>query len=153
MILFLISPSFEVFELIDPLARTNPAMPPCERWWIKCWTHAKFALPVGGRPYFHLTSSLSNSPFQSESLNGGLAKTKSALRSLCLSSWKLSPHWMFDSIPLMAIFILHSFQVVWLDSCPYTDSSPFRPPCSSTNFSDWTNIPPEPQAGSNILPL
>ncbi len=31
--------------------------------------------------------------------------------------------------------------------------SPIRPPWASTNFSDWTNIPPEPQHGSNTRPL
>ena len=27
-------------------------------------------------------------------------------------------------------------------------TSPMRPPCSSTNRPDWTNMPPEPRAGS-----
>ncbi len=30
--------------------------------------------------------------------------------------------------------------------------SPIRPPCSSTNFSLCTNIPPEPQQGSKTRP-
>jgi hypothetical protein len=29
-----------VFEDIDPLARTNPATPFGERWWMKCWIQA-----------------------------------------------------------------------------------------------------------------
>ena len=31
--------------------------------------------------------------------------------------------------------------------------SPIRPPWLSTNFSDWTNMPPEPQQGSYTRPL
>ena len=38
-------------------------------------------LPAGGAPYFQRTSSRSRSPPQSEILNGGLARTKSAFRS------------------------------------------------------------------------
>ena len=50
MIFFRISPSPEVFEDIEPLARTKPAIPIGERWWMSCWTQAKFALPLGGTP-------------------------------------------------------------------------------------------------------
>jgi hypothetical protein len=32
-------------------------------------------------------------------------------------------------------------------------TSPMRPPCASTNFSLCTNMPPEPQHGSNTRPL
>src|SRR3989338_9059259 len=102
---------------------------------MKCCTHAKLALFFGGTPNFHLTSSCNNSPFQSESLNGGLARIKSAFKSLCWSSWKASPHLILESIPLIAIFILQSFHVVWLLSCPYTEMSFIFPPCASTNFS------------------
>jgi hypothetical protein len=38
-------------------------------------------------------------------------------------------------------------------SWPKTDMSPIFPPWASMNFSLWTNIPPEPQQGSKILPL
>ena len=71
---FLISPSPEVFEDMDPLASTNPAMPRGDRWWRKCCTQAKLAFPAGGAPWTHLLSSLSCSPLQSEMLNGGLAR-------------------------------------------------------------------------------
>ena len=70
-----ISPSPDWLELIEPLASTNPAMPLGAKWWMKCWTQAKLALPVGGVPYFQRTSSRSCSPPQSLSLNGGLAST------------------------------------------------------------------------------
>ncbi len=68
-----ISPSPDWLLDIDPLARTNPAMPLGARWWTMCCTHAKFALPTGGVPYFQRASSLSRSPPQSLTLNGGLA--------------------------------------------------------------------------------
>ena len=52
-IMFLrICPSFEVLLLMEPLARTKPAMPCGARWWMKCCTHAKLALPTGGSPVF-----------------------------------------------------------------------------------------------------
>ena len=38
--------------------------------------------------------------------------------------------------------------MVGLDSCPKMATSPSLPPYDSMNFSDWTNIPPEPQHGS-----
>src|SRR3989344_2016194 len=120
---------------------------------MKCCTQAKLALFFGGTPNFHRTSSCNNSPFQSESLNGGLASKKSAFKSLNWSSWNESPHLILASIPLMAIFILQSLQVVWLLSCPKTEISPILPPCASINFSLCTTIPPLPQQGSKILPL
>ena len=43
------------------------------------------ALPLGGIPYFQRASSFNKSPDQSESLNGGLARMKSAFRSLWAS--------------------------------------------------------------------
>ena len=49
---------------------------------MKCWTQAKLALPTGGVPYFQRTSSRSRSPPQSLTLNGGLARMKSALQVL-----------------------------------------------------------------------
>src|SRR3989441_12290687 len=119
--LFRISPSPEVLEDIEPLAKTKPTIPLGERWWMKCCTHAKFAFPFGGTPNFHLTSSCRSSPPQSLSLKGGFAMMKSALRSLCSSFRKLPwPFHLtkFDSIPLMAKFILHNRQVVWLLSWP-----------------------------------
>ncbi len=45
-----ISPSPDWLDDIEPLARTKPAMPVGARWWMKCWTQAKLALPVGGVP-------------------------------------------------------------------------------------------------------
>src|SRR2546425_13370303 len=109
-----ISPSPEVFEDIEPLASTKPAVPLGDRWCIKCSTQAKLALFFGGAPNFHLASSCKSSPLQSLSLKGGLAKTKSAFKSLNWSSRKESPHSIFASIPLMAAFILHNRHVVWL---------------------------------------
>src|SRR2546427_7122775 len=110
-----ISPSFDVLEDMEPLAKTKPEIPMGERWWMKCCTQAKLALFFGGTPNFHLTSSCRSSPPQSLSLNGGFAMMKSDLRSLCSSFRKLP--WPFhltksDSIPLMAKFILQRRQVV-----------------------------------------
>src|SRR6266568_6643817 len=51
---------------------------------MMCSTQAKFAFPVGGTPYFQRLSSRNSSPRQSLTLNGGLARMKSALRSGCL---------------------------------------------------------------------
>jgi hypothetical protein len=34
-----------------PLANTKPAKPAGARWWMKCCTQAKLALPLGGTPY------------------------------------------------------------------------------------------------------
>ena len=85
MIRFRISPSPDWPDDIEPLASTKPAMPVGDNFDRKCWTHAKLALPAGGTPYFHRGSLASWSPFQSESLKGGLAMTKSALGSACWS--------------------------------------------------------------------
>src|SRR5690606_31790055 len=91
-----------------------------------CISHAKFALFTGGGIFFpntsHLASSLSILPLQSASLKGGFARTKSAFKSLCRSFKKLPSLFHFTlllSIVLMARFILHNLQVVWLLSCPY----------------------------------
>ena len=46
-----------------------------------CCTQAKLALPLGGTPYRQRASSARRSPPQSETLKGGLASIKSALRS------------------------------------------------------------------------
>src|SRR5699024_11223823 len=70
-----ISPSPRLFEDNDPLASTKPAVPLGARWWMKCWTHAKFALPGGGVPYFQRGSSPSFASHQSDMLNGGFAIT------------------------------------------------------------------------------
>ncbi len=52
-----ISPSPDWDELIEPLASTKPAIPSGARWWRKCWTQAKLALPAGGVPYTQRLSS------------------------------------------------------------------------------------------------
>src|SRR3989449_10521795 len=112
-----ISPSFDVLEDIEPLASTKPVIPPGERWCMKCCTQAKLALFFGGTPNFHLASSCRSSPPQSLSLKGGFARIKSAFRSLCSSFRKLPCPFHLtksDSIPLIAKFILHRRQVVWL---------------------------------------
>ena len=69
-----ISPSPDCFEDNEPLASTNPAVPFGARWWTKCWTHAKFALPAGGSPYAQRTSSRRAPENQSSLLNGGFAR-------------------------------------------------------------------------------
>ena len=69
----LIVPSPDWLEDMLPLARTKPAMPWGARWWMKCCTQAKLALPRGGTPYCQRTSSSLRN--QSESLKGGLART------------------------------------------------------------------------------
>src|SRR5213080_3809171 len=73
---------------------------------MKCCTQAKVALPRGGRPNCQrASSSLRN---QSESLKGGLARTKSARRSGWRSRRKVSacssPR--SASMPRMARFIM-----------------------------------------------
>ena len=75
MIALRISPSPDWLLLMLPLASTNPAIPCGARWWMKCWTQAKFALPAGGTPWAQRLSSLSSSPRQSLSLKGGLEST------------------------------------------------------------------------------
>ena len=74
MMFLRISPSPDWFDDMEPLARTKPAMPRGARWYRKCCTQAKLALPVGGTPCSHRLSSLSCSPPQSETLKGGLAR-------------------------------------------------------------------------------
>ncbi len=44
------SPSPDWLEDMEPLARTKPASPVGARWWMKCCTQAKLALPAGGVP-------------------------------------------------------------------------------------------------------
>src|SRR5437867_12512291 len=70
MMFLRISPSFDWLDDIDPLASTKPASPVGARWWMKCCTQAKLALPAGGTPYTQRLSSLSSSPRQSLSLKG-----------------------------------------------------------------------------------
>jgi hypothetical protein len=77
-----------------------------------CCTQAKFALPPGGAPYFQRLSSRTRSPPQSLTLNGGLARMKSAFRSGWRSLWKLSPCAIWPSIPRIARFIFASRHVV-----------------------------------------
>jgi len=77
-----------------------------------CCTQAKFALPTGGTPYCQRLSSRRRSPPQSETLNGGFARMKSALRSGWRSLWKVSPWAIWPSMPRMTRFILASRQVV-----------------------------------------
>ena len=48
MMVLRISPSPDWFDDMEPLASTNPASPVGARWWMKCCTQAKLALP-GGR--------------------------------------------------------------------------------------------------------
>src|SRR2546427_12178914 len=81
MIAFLISPSPDWLEDIEPLAKTKPAIPPGARWFIMCSTQAKLAFPTGGIPYFQRTSSRRRSPPQSLMLNGGVAREKYRFRS------------------------------------------------------------------------
>ena len=50
MMFFRISPSFDWLDDIEPFARTKPASPVGARWWMKCCTQAKLALPAGGVP-------------------------------------------------------------------------------------------------------
>jgi len=50
------SPSPDWLEDMLPLARTKPAMPWGARWWMKCCTQAKLALPLGGTPNCQRTS-------------------------------------------------------------------------------------------------
>ena len=69
-----IFPSPDCLEDMEPLARTNPADPQGDRWWIMCCTQAKLALREGGTPYFQRMSFLRRSPPQSEMLKGGLAR-------------------------------------------------------------------------------
>ena len=58
------SPSPDWLELIDPLASTKPARPLGERWWMKCCTQAKLALPFGRRAVLpaHVFSQLVAAP-------------------------------------------------------------------------------------------
>src|SRR5665647_2629633 len=151
-----ISPSPEWLDDIDPLARTNPATPVGESLLAMCCTHAKFALPAGGMPYCQRLSSRRRSPPQSEMLNGGLARMKSALRSGCLSLWNVSPHAIWPSIPRIARFILARRQVVWLDSWPQTEMSalPLSLPvarlpraCCWGSSTYWTDMPEDPLQG------
>src|SRR5690606_13859324 len=112
--------------------------------------------PPGGVPYFQRASSCSISTPQSLWLKGGLARMKSAFKSGWASFKKEPSEFHTTNLELilrMARFILESFQVVWLLSCPYTVMSFIFPLCSVTNFSLITNIPPEPQAGSYTRPL
>ena len=55
-------------------------------------------------------------------------------------------------MPRMARFMRAMRQVVRLDSCPYTVIWSRRPSWASINFSDCTNMPPEPQHGSYTRP-
>ena len=60
-------------------------------------------------------------------------------------------------MPRMARFIFASRRVVWFDSCPWMDRFlmaflPFPLPWASMNFTDWTNMPAEPQQGSKTRP-
>ena len=55
-------------------------------------------------------------------------------------------------MPWMARFIVASRQVRSFDSWPYTAMSSRRPRCARTNFSAWTNMPPDPQHGSYTRP-
>ena len=107
-----ISPSPDWLDDIEPFASTKPATPAGARWWTMCCTHAKLALPAGGAPSFQRLSSRRRSPPQSETLNGGFARMKSALRSGWRSLWKVSPWAIWPSIPRIARFIFASRQVV-----------------------------------------
>src|SRR5665647_1499537 len=93
-----ISPSPDWLDDIDPFANTKAATPVGDNLLAMCCTHAKFALPAGGTPYCQRLSSRRRSPPQSETLNGGLARMKSALRSGCLSLWNVSHHAIGPSI-------------------------------------------------------
>ena len=68
--------------------------------------------PRCGTPNFQRLSSASRSPPQSDTLNGGLARMKSAFRSGCRSSWKLSPWAICPLMPRIARFIWANRQVV-----------------------------------------
>ena len=79
MIFFLIIPSLPVFDESEPFAKTNPADPEGDKWWIKCWIHAKLAFWFDGFSYFAHVSSQAvygggdgkSWVQQSESLNKG----------------------------------------------------------------------------------
>ena len=53
-------------EDMEPFASTNPAAPRGAKWYRKCCTQAKLALPTGGTPYSQRLSSLSRSPRPSQ---------------------------------------------------------------------------------------
>ena len=113
------------------------------------------AFPLGGIPYFHLGSCNNFSCPQSLILKGGFARIKSAFNPLCKSFWNVSSA-NFPISPfklLIAKFIFANFHVVGFFSCPYIAKSCTFPWCLSINFVLCTNIPPEPQHGSYILPL
>src|SRR5690625_90011 len=97
---------------------------------MKCCNQAKLAFPAGGVPYCQRASLRNRSPPQSLTLKGGLAIIKSAFKSLC-ASFKNEPsafHFTCElSIPRIARFIFARRQVVWLDSCPYTEISLILP--------------------------
>ena len=102
------------------MASTKPAMP-VRREVVDEVLHPG-EVGVAGRRHAVLPaqSSRSRSPPQSLMLNGGLARMKSAFRSGCRSSWKVSaccgPR--LASMPRIARFILARRQVVGFDSWP-----------------------------------
>ena len=74
------------------------------------WRHAVFPANI----FFQVLAP------QSLMLNGGLARAKSARKSLWISLWNVSASCdpKLASIPRSARFIFASFQVVGFDSCP-----------------------------------
>ena len=60
-----ISPSPDWCEPSSRWPGRSRRCPSGARWWMKCWTQAKLALPAGGVPYRQRTSSRRSSPRQS----------------------------------------------------------------------------------------
>ena len=104
----------------EPFASTKPAMPVGARWWMKCCTQAKFALPAGGTPYFQRTSSLQAlaAPVAvverrvGEDVVGLEVLVQVAVEAVGVLGRGCA------SMPRMARFIFARRQVVWFDSWP-----------------------------------
>ena len=70
-------------------------------------------------------------------------------KSITKVSFEYTPR--FASIPRMAILIFAIFQVSGFDFCPKMKTLSLRPLCALMNFMDCTNIPQNPQQGSQSM--
>ena len=87
-------------------------MPVGARWWMKCCTQAKLALPAGGAPYSQRLSSLQQLAAPVAVVERRVGQDVVGLEVGVRSLWKVSPWAIWASMPRMARFILARRQVV-----------------------------------------
>ena len=110
---FLIPPSPDWADDMEPLASTKPATPVGARWWTMCCTQAKLALPFGGAPYCQRLSSGQPLAAPVGDVEGRIGEDEVGLEvGVAVVAWKLSPWAICPSMPRMARFIFASRQVV-----------------------------------------